>query len=95
MRRSLAVVVGCVSVFFIFYTVRLYAVTRGLQTVRVGGQGAYIGAVVFPILAIAFGWFAWRLWQRNAAPSSTTQHQKERGNSTRLVLRSTPSESSR
>jgi hypothetical protein len=64
MRRLLAVVIGCVSVFFVFYTIRLLTVTRGLQRLRAGGQGAYVGAVVFPVLAIAFGWFAWRLWQR-------------------------------
>ena len=64
MRRLLALIVGCGSVFFVFYTVRLYAVTRGLSAVRASGHGAYIGAVVFPLLAIALGVLAWRLWQR-------------------------------
>jgi hypothetical protein len=64
MRRLLAVIIGCASVFFVFYTIRLLTVTRGLQRLRTGGQGAYVGAVVFPVLAIALGWTAWRLWQR-------------------------------
>ena len=65
MRRLLALILGLVSAFFVFYTIRLFVVTRGLQGVRAGGQGAYIGAVVFPILAIASGWFALRLWKRS------------------------------
>ena len=67
MRRLLALIIGCVSVFFVFYTIRLYTVTRGLQAVRANGHGAYIGAVVFPLLAIALGTLAWRLWQRRAS----------------------------
>jgi len=35
-------------------------VTRGLRATRAGGQGAYVGAVVFPLLAISFGLGAWR-----------------------------------
>jgi hypothetical protein len=52
------------SAFFAFYTVRLLVVTRGLQETRAGGQGAYIGALVFPVLAVGFGWLAIRLWRR-------------------------------
>lgn len=62
--RAIAVVAGMISAFFIFYTARLLVVTQFLQRTRAGGQGAYIGAVVFPILAIAFGWASWRLWRR-------------------------------
>jgi hypothetical protein len=51
---------GLLSAFFVFYTVRLLYVTRGLQTIRAGGQGAYIGAIVFPVLALLLGWGAWR-----------------------------------
>ena len=29
-----------------------------------GGQGAFIGAIVFPLLAIGFEWAAVRSWQR-------------------------------
>src|SRR4051812_29618201 len=47
--RVLAILLGAVSGFFVFYTVRLLVVTRGLQHIRVGGQGAFIGAVVFPL----------------------------------------------
>ena len=32
---------------------------------RAGGNGAYIGAFVFPLFAIAAGWGAVRLWKRN------------------------------
>jgi hypothetical protein len=65
MSKTIIVILGVVpallSVFFLFYTARLFYVTRGLTAVRTGGQGAYVGAVVFPLLAILFGWGAWRL----------------------------------
>ncbi len=59
-----AIVFGLISAFFVFYTVRRLVVTGALQHIRVGGQGAYLGAVVFPLLAIAFGWLAARSWRR-------------------------------
>jgi len=62
--RLAAVVFGLLSAFFVFYTVRLLAVTGFLQHIRPGGQGAYIGAVVFPVLAVALGWLAVRCWRR-------------------------------
>jgi len=64
MRRILAVVAGLVSLFFAFWFVRLLVVSGFLRQLRLGGQGAYAGAVVFPVLAVAFGWFARRLWRR-------------------------------
>ncbi len=67
MSRTISVTFGVVlalmSVFFVFYAGRLFYVTRMLTTIRVGGQGAYVGAVVFPLLAILLGWAAWRLWR--------------------------------
>ena len=48
------------SVFFVFYTARLLYVTRWLTTIRAGGQGAYVGAIVFPMLALLFGFVTWR-----------------------------------
>ena len=63
MIRLLAILAGLFSAFFIFYTIRLLVVTSGLQQVRAGGQGAYIGAVIFPILAIALGWASIRAWR--------------------------------
>jgi len=57
----IATLCGLVSAFFVFYTIRLLYVTRGLTAVRSGGQGTYIGAVVFPALAIVFGFVSWRL----------------------------------
>ncbi|HEY7193506.1 MAG TPA: hypothetical protein VH439_07165 [Gemmatimonadales bacterium] len=65
MLRALAVVLFALSAFFFFYTVRLLAVTGGLANTRPGGQGAYIGAVVFPILAILFAWAGVRTWRRH------------------------------
>ena len=59
-RALLGVLLALVSAFLVFYTARLLYVTRGLTTIRIGGQGAYIGAIVFPLLAITFGWCAWR-----------------------------------
>lgn len=63
--RVVALYVGAsllalLSAFFVFYTVRLMYVTRGLSAIRAGGQGAYVGALVFPLLALLFGWAAWR-----------------------------------
>jgi hypothetical protein len=67
MSKPIGLIVGIVmallSVFFIFYTARLLYVTRGLAAIRPGGQGAYVGALVFPLLAILFGWGAWKLFR--------------------------------
>jgi hypothetical protein len=62
--RIVSVALGCVSAFFVFYTVRLLLVTRFLQGVRSTGHGAYIGAAVFPVIAVVFGWAALTLWRR-------------------------------
>jgi len=63
-RRSVFVVAALLltllSGFFVFYTARLLYVTRGLRATRAGGQGAYIGAIAFPLLALLLGWGAWR-----------------------------------
>lgn len=56
-------VLALISAFWIFYTVRLLYVTNLLRATRAGGQGAFVGAAVFPLLALAFGWGAWRCWQ--------------------------------
>ena len=55
-----ALFLALLSGFFVFYTARLLYVTRGLRATRAGGQGAYIGAIVFPLLALLLGWGAWR-----------------------------------
>jgi len=60
-RMIIGIVFALLSVFFVFYTVRLLYVTQGLTAIRPGGQGAYLGALVFPLLAIVFGWSAWKL----------------------------------
>ena len=62
--RVIAVALGLASAFFVFYTVRLLAVTGFLQHTRAGGQGAYIGALVFPALALGLGWASRRFWRR-------------------------------
>jgi hypothetical protein len=62
--RALAAGLGAVSAFFVFYTIRLLAVTQFLQHTRAGGQGAYVGAVVFPLLSILFAWSSVRAWRR-------------------------------
>jgi hypothetical protein len=36
-----------VSAFFVFYMARLFYVTSGLRATGAGGQGAYVGAIVF------------------------------------------------
>ena len=60
-RMIIGIVLALLSVFFVFYTVRLLYVTQGLTAIPPGGQGAYLGALVFPLLAIVFGWGAWKL----------------------------------
>jgi hypothetical protein len=55
-----AIFFALLSAFFMFYTVRLLYVTNLLRATRAGGQGAYVGAIVFPLLALLFGWIAWR-----------------------------------
>ena len=62
--RAVAILLGLVSAFFVFYTVRLLVVTQGLQHTRAGGQGAFVGALVFPLLAIGLGWASVRVWRR-------------------------------
>ena len=57
----LAAVCGLISVFFVFYTVRLLYVTHGLTAIRSEGQGTYIGAIAFPLLAVLFGLGMWRV----------------------------------
>ena len=63
MRHALAIIAGCVSAFFAFYTVRLLVVTGFLMRTRAGGGGAFIGAIAFPLLMLGFGWMALRLWR--------------------------------
>jgi hypothetical protein len=62
-RQVLAVVAACVSAFFAFYTLRLLVVTRFLTHTRAGGGGAFIGAIVFPLLTLLFAWIALRVWR--------------------------------
>ena len=62
--RTLGMILFALSAFFIFYTVRLLAVTGALTHTRPGGQGAYIGVIVFPILAAVFAWAGVRCWVR-------------------------------
>ena len=74
MHRIVALAAGLISGFFIFYTIRLLAVTAFLTRTRVGGGGAFVGAVAFPVLALVFGWVALRAWRRaRPAPSPITE----------------------
>ena len=60
LRLIVAVACALLSAFFVFYTVRLLVVTQGLTRLRAGGGGAYVGVVVFPLLALGFAWLARR-----------------------------------
>ena len=63
--RSVAgIILALIGAFFTFYTARLLYVTSGLRAIRVGGQGAYIGAIVFPLIALLCAWGAWRCLRR-------------------------------
>ena len=68
--RAVAAGLGAISAFFVFYTIRLLVVTHFLQQTRAGGQGAYVGAVVFPILAILFAWGSVRFWRRGGGAAA-------------------------
>ena len=72
MRRIFAGIAALVCAFWIFYTIRLLVVTAFLTRVRPGGGGARIGAVVFPLLAVFFGWAARRLWRPATTDVATT-----------------------
>jgi len=71
MRLAITLVTGFISAFFVFYTVRLLAVTSFLTHTRAGGGGAFVGAIVFPALALIFGWVAVRNWRRSRATSAS------------------------
>lgn len=58
-----AVMLALAAAFFVFYEARLLYVTRGLQVIRAGGAGAYVGAAAFPLLALVFVWGARRCWR--------------------------------
>lgn len=60
----LAVTFAFIAAFWIFYSIRLLVVTHGLQSIRQGGKGAYVGAVVFPVLALACAWLSVRWFRR-------------------------------
>ena len=64
MKSIAGIVLALISAFFVFYTCRLLFVTRFMTAVRANGHGAYIGLLVFPLIAIAAGWAAWRLLRR-------------------------------
>ena len=62
-KYEMMIVCTLISAFFIFYTFRLLYMTEGLTAIRTGGEGAYIGAVAFPVIAILFGFISWRLFK--------------------------------
>ncbi|HKN68124.1 MAG TPA: hypothetical protein VJW73_17690 [Gemmatimonadaceae bacterium] len=80
MLQLIAIIAGLCSAFFVFYTIRLLAVTRFLTQLRPGGSGAWVGAVVFPALALLFAWAAIRLWRlpHSRPVSSTADFDKPR-----------------
>jgi len=64
MIRVLAVILGVLSAFFVFYTARLLVVTGFLEHTRAGGGGAFVGAIAFPVLAVGFGLACRWAWRR-------------------------------
>ena len=71
MLRAMAGVFALCSAFWVFYAVRLLVVTGFLQHTRAGGQGAFVGAAVFPLLALGFGWAARAAWRRAGVRDGT------------------------
>lgn len=70
--RIVALILALISAFFVFYTARLLVVTGGLQHLRAGGGGAYVGVAVFPLIAVGSGWLARRLWRRGGGSGHST-----------------------
>ena len=70
--RVVSAVLGLVSLFFVYYATRLLFVTHGLQQTRPGGPGAYVGAAVFPLLAIGFAWASVMCWRRASRHTAQT-----------------------
>jgi hypothetical protein len=64
MYRLAAIASGSISAFFLFYFLRLLAVTKMLAEIRPGGAGTYVGAIAFPVLSVVFGYAASRLWKK-------------------------------
>jgi hypothetical protein len=60
---ALGIFLAVLSVFFFFYTGRLLYVTKFFSTIRPGGQGAYVGAIAFPLIGLLTGWGAWRCFR--------------------------------
>jgi hypothetical protein len=75
LRRVVALIAGLTCAFFAFYTIRLLVVTTFLTRTRAGGGGAFVGAIVFPLLAFFFGWLAARAW-RGARPLPTLANER-------------------
>jgi hypothetical protein len=75
MRRALALVAGAVSAFFAFYTIRLLVVTSFLTRTRAGGGGAFVGAIVFPLLTLFCAWIAVRFWRSTPTVADQPAHQ--------------------
>ena len=63
MLRVIAICAAALCAFFVFYTIRLFAITDFLRHTRPGGGGAFIGAIVFPALAMLFAFAAYRAWR--------------------------------
>jgi hypothetical protein len=63
-KAAAGIVLALICAFFIFYACRLLYVTHFMTAVRASGHGAYIGLIVFPLIAVASGWAAWRLLRR-------------------------------
>ena len=76
MHRALAFIAGLISAFFVFYTIRLLTVTAFLTRTRAGGRGAFVGAIVFPVLALSFAWIAVRAWRRTRPPMTSLANER-------------------
>lgn len=60
-----AAILAALSLFFTWYTVRLLYINLAVPEVAAHRQtGMYIGAMVFPIAAVGFGWLCVRCWKR-------------------------------
>jgi hypothetical protein len=76
MRQALALVAALMSAFFAFYTIRLLVVTNFLTRTRAGGGGAFVGAIVFPLLMLLFGWIAVRTWRGLRHHRASAEHSR-------------------
>ena len=64
MSRVFSLVAFLASAYFLFYTVRLYSITRFLTDTGPAPTALLVAAFLYPALGLLFGWLGVRYWIR-------------------------------